>query len=320
MVIKEILRFSKIMLLVLVIIGCVGCNNKNNGNKSNNDDRSLDTTNVVEDISDNIGEVFTQEDNKDDLYNSLIDSAGTSLQARIKVPQGYSRVQVEKGSFTDFVRNYPMKEHESKVLLYNGNEKGNQDAHVAVFDLPIEEYDLQQCADSIMRMYAEYYWNSKVYDKISFHFVSGFDAKFSKWMQGYNIKVSGNSVNWVSDSSCNSSYESFKKYMRMVFNYASTLSMDKESKEIEVSDIHVGDIFIKGGSPGHVVMVADVCVNGDGKKAFLLAQGYMPAQQFHVLKNPNSEDGIWYYEDEIEYPFRTPEYSFDEGSLKRLSY
>jgi hypothetical protein len=66
-------------------------------------------------------------------------------------------------------------------------------------------------------------------------------------------------------------------------------------------------------------MVVDVCEK-DGKKAFLLAQGYMPAQQFHVLKNPLHEDDPWYYVDEIHYPFQTPEYVFGEGSLKRPLY
>lgn len=49
--------------------------------------------------------------------------------------------------------------------------------------------------------------------------------------------------------------------------------------------------------------------------AFFLAQGYMPAQEFHVLKNENHEDDPWYYADEIQYPFRTPEYTFAEGEL-----
>lgn len=76
----------------------------------------------------------------------------------------------------------------------------------------------------------------------------------------------------------------------------------------------------EGGSPGHVVMIVDVCENGQGEKAFLLAQGYMPAQEFHVLKNPAHEENPWYYESEITYPLQTPEYIFSEGSLWRLSY
>ena len=96
--------------------------------------------------------------------------------------------------------------------------------------------------------------------------------------------------------------------------------MEKEAKKIPLSKINAGDIFIRGGSPGHVVMVVDLCKNTEGKKAFLLAQGYMPAQEFHVLKNPLHETDPWYYEEEIAYPFATPEYTFEKGSLRHLTY
>lgn len=46
----------------------------------------------------------------------------------------------------------------------------------------------------------------------------------------------------------------------------------------------------------------------------------MPAQEFHVLKNEQHEEDPWYYTDELEYPFRTPEDTFDEGTLKRFMY
>jgi hypothetical protein len=312
-------NLRKMIIIMGVSLLLVGCN------KSNNDVALNETSNKMNDVNDSDILSENNDGDKNEVNESvkkenLIEPSGTTLETRIKVPSGYERTASEEGSFAYFVRNYSMKEDGSKVLLYNGNEKGNQGAHVAVFNLPIENYDLQQCADSIMRMYAEYYYNTKQYDKISFHFVSGFEAKFSKWRQGYNIAVSGNSVSWRSDSSCNDSYESFKKYMRMVFNYASTLSMEKESTRINEADIQIGDVFLKGGSPGHVVMVVDVCVNSEGKKAFLLAQGFMPAQEFHVLKNEASEDGVWYYEEDISYPFSTPEYTFDEGSLRRLDY
>ena len=96
--------------------------------------------------------------------------------------------------------------------------------------------------------------------------------------------------------------------------------MDVEAEPITAEELHPGDVLLKGGSPGHVVMVIDLCENEQGQKAFLLAQGYMPAQEFHILKNPASETDPWYYEDEIKYPFSTPEYVFEEGSLQRLNY
>lgn len=43
----------------------------------------------------------------------------------------------------------------------------------------------------------------------------------------------------------------------------------------------------------------------------------MPVQEFHVLQNPAHKDDPWYYADELTYPFCTPDYTFDEGSLKR---
>ena len=88
----------------------------------------------------------------------------------------------------------------------------------------------------------------------------------------------------------------------------------------QVSDINLlqaGDIFIKGGFPGHAVTVMAVAENGRGKKIFLLSQGYMPAQDIHVLKNyadPNLSP--WYALSDI-YPLYTPEWQFNNGSLKR---
>lgn len=251
---------------------------------------------------------------------SLIDPAGMTLQTRILPPEGYSRTPAETGSLTEFLRDYALKEDESPVLLYDGRKKGNQTAHQAVFALPIEERDLQQCADSVMRVYAEYYYQTGRPEKIAFHFTSGFLAEYTRWRAGERISVNGSQVRWVPGGAYDDSYENFVKYMRIVFCYAGTLSMTTECEEITVDQADSGDVFLKGGSPGHVVMIVDVCENESGQRAFLLAQGYMPAQEFHVLKNPLHDEDCWYYEEEITYPLRTPEYVFDEHSLCRPEY
>ena len=252
--------------------------------------------------------------------DALIDPAGQTIETRILPPSGYVRPEAETGSLLEYLRTFPVKEDGSQVLLYDGSEKWNQDAHAAVLKLPIENADLQQCADSIMRMYAEYFLDTVQEDRISFHFTNGFEAPYTKWRDGYRIKVDGNQVSWVQSAGYDDSYETFVKYMRIIFTYAGTLSMDAEAEPITAEELQPGDVFLKGGSPGHVVMVVDLCENEQGQKAFLLAQGYMPAQEFHILKNPASETDPWYYEDEIKYPFSTPEYVFEEGSLQRLNY
>lgn len=114
---------------------------------------------------------------------SLINSHGKTIGERIKVPKGYERVEVPRGSFAEYLRNLPLKPHGTKVRYYNGEEKPN-DVYVAVIDIDVGTRDLQQCADAVIRLYSEYLYKNRQYDKIHFNFTNGFRADFKKWMQG----------------------------------------------------------------------------------------------------------------------------------------
>ena len=84
----------------------------------------------------------------------------------------------------------------------------------------------------------------------------------------------------------NTSRESFENSLRIVYAYSSTLSLEKELIPVAPEELAVGDVFIKGGSPGHVVIVVDMAVNkSTGEKRFMLLQGNMPSQQAHIIKN-----------------------------------
>ena len=249
---------------------------------------------------------------------TFINSEGMDIESRVRVPEGYERTEAGNGSFAEFVRKYPLKDDGSPILLYNG-KKRNPDYCIAVLAMHLGDKDLQQCADSVIRLYAEYFRQTGLNDRIAFHFVNGFLCDWNSYREGKRIKVTGNDVSWVSSANADNSDEAFEGYLETVFNYASTISMMAESDEIDVSEIEIGDIFIYAGSPGHVEMVCDVCEKS-GKKAFLLAQGLMPAQEMHVLNNPRHPEDPWYYEDEVDYPFETAFSTFEEGSLRRLNY
>ena len=302
------------MIGIAALLGLTAC-----GQTEVSDRTGFETEQVSSELLVLDTEIY-EEVQKDQGDVSYIVKEGDTLESRIRVPEGYVRISAEEDSLAAFLRNYPLKEDQSPVFLYNGEQKRNQDAHIAVTKLPLETEDLQQCADSVMRIYAEYFWQTGQYDRISFHFVNGFPAEYVKWREGYRISVNGNETAWVKTESYDDSYENFVSYLRMVFAYAGTLSMEGEAQEISFSQITVGDVFLKGASPGHVVMILDICENTEGEKAFLLGQGFMPAQEFHVLKNPLHEGNPWYYEEEMAYPFVTPEYTFLEGSLKHLEY
>ncbi len=312
------MRKILIATIILWTVFLVACSNVGSDyTEFNNSAGIQDKSDIVDSQSELLSNEIVDEDTDEWV---AINPDGVNIISRINTPNNFTRDEDLQGSFAQFVRNYPLRDNNSQVMLYNGKEKYNQNIHIAVFDMPLLEGDLQQCADSIMRMYAEYYYNQKLFDKICFQFVNGFLCDFKNWSEGYRVDVSGNETLWVKQAEYSESMETFEKYLRMVFSYSSTLSMEKESEVQTIDDIKIGDIFLKSGSPGHVVMVVDVCENAEGEKAFLLAQGYMPAQEFHILKNPKYDNDPWYYVDEVEFPLATPEYTFEEGSLRTLLY
>ena len=260
----------------------------------------------------------SSESGKNDKKYNFINPDGKTLETRINTPEGYTRTKEAEGSLGEFLRNYKMKKDGSPILLYDGSVKNDNGRHAAVFKLPLENVDLQQCADSIMRVYAEYYRSIGLDEKIAFHFTNGFLASYSKWKQGYRISVNGNNVSWVKSAGTDDSDETFIKYLHTVFNYAGTASMATECRPVKLKDIRIGDVFLRAGSPGHVLMVVDTAKNKEGKTAFLLAQGYMPAQNFHVLKNRG--DDPWYYEDDVDYSDEKKVYSIGSEILERPEY
>lgn len=180
--------------------------------------------------------------------------------------------------------------------------------------------DLQQCADAVMRLRAEYLYKTKQFDALHFNFTNGFNATYSKWKSGYHIAVKGNNVNWVKTTKECESYQSFREYLNMVFNYAGTASLTKELKQITLAQMQIGDVFIRGGSPGHAVIVVDMAVNPKtNKKVFMIAQSYMPAQDIHILINASkSSISPWYDLVETASEIETPEWTFEGNQLKRF--
>ena len=64
--------------------------------------------------------------------------------------------------------------------------------------------------------------------------------------------------------------------------------------------------------------VVDVAEDRAGRRAVLLAQSYMPAQDIHVLRNPKTPENPWYVINGDE-PLTTPEWDFAAGALRRFS-
>ena len=188
--------------------------------------------------------------------NVKINEKGMTVETRFDVPEGYERVKVTAGSYEDFYRKLPLKAAGTPVYYYDGQKK-NGNYHAAVLDFPQLKEDLLQCADSCMKMRAEYLYSKGLYDKIAFTAESGVLIPFSRYVDGYRLTGSG----WKSGYKKGTSREIFDEYLKIVYSYASTRSMAKEIVPIKLSDLRIGDVFVKSGSPGHAVFVADMAVD-----------------------------------------------------------
>lgn len=236
------------------------------------------------------------------------------LIGAIPTPEGFERTTTD--AFGKWLQSVPLKDADH-VMLHNGNYKGRQDVHAYILDIDVGKKDLQQCADAVMRLRGEYLFENDQADDIAFNYTNGDRIPFSKWKEGKRPVVKGNKVGWQDCSSCDQSYESFRSYMNNIFMFAGTASLSKELKSKPLNQLAAGDVFIQGGYPGHAIIVVDVAENSQGRKIFMLAQSYMPAQDIHILKNYNTPElSPWYAVDQIVQNLETPEWTFSKDDLK----
>ncbi len=231
---------------------------------------------------------------------------GEPLWKRFEPPAGFRRIETAKGSFGNWLRHLPLKPGKPDVMLHDGNPKGRQDVHAAVLEVDVGRRDLQQCVDACMRLRAEYLWSVGRAQDVCFRSVSGLDLSWKKWSK---------------TASPQGSWRAFRTYMDKVFGTCNTRSQLKQMIPLGDSlKMEIGHVFLNRPDPnsfGHAVMVVDMASNAEGKKAFLLAQSYMPAQEIHVLNNFSDESMSPWFTLEDGRDLLTPEWTFAIADLMR---
>ncbi|WP_027373763.1 DUF4846 domain-containing protein [Chryseobacterium sp. UNC8MFCol] len=241
-----------------------------------------------------------------------------TIRERFDPPNDYNWVNEKPDSFGYFIENFKLKPYGSQILRYDGTPISAQHLHEAVFDIDTGNKDLQQCADAVIRLRAEYLYTIKKSDEIKFHFTSGDLLSWNDYKNGTRAFVNGHSVSFRKTMSFDDSYENFRNYLDLIFTYAGTISLNKETKPInKKEDLKTGDILITPGSPGHVVFVAGVCKNPKGDRLFLLGEGFTPAQSIHLLSNPFSKKKSPWYDLNINAPeTKTARYIFKPTNFR----
>ncbi|RVT98379.1 hypothetical protein EOD41_16430 [Mucilaginibacter limnophilus] len=221
------------------------------------------------------------------LQRQIINPKGITVITRFNAPAGYTIIKPLPGSFGEYLQQLQLKKAGMPALNYKGNIARTDAYTAAVVNLSLGNSDLQQCADAVMRLRGEYLFHKKKYKDIAFNFTNGFKCDFVHYADGYRYQ----NDKWVLKAKKDYSYNNFLRYMDLVFSYAGTLSLQKELNTVtDPNNLQIGDVFIKGGSPGHCFIIMNIAVK-DNKKVFLLAQSYMPAQDIQILQD---EEGPWF--------------------------
>lgn len=249
-----------------------------------------------------------------------IDPSKSTIRTRFSPPKGFSWVNEQPGSFSEFLNNFPLHPPNFPVRDFTGIPIDNQKNHIAILRIDVGEKNLQQCADAWIRLYAEYLWLNQRFDDIGFEFTSGQFFSWNDFKNGVRTKEYKKKVSFVKTEKFDDSYENFQKYLEVIFRYAGTISLDRESIPIKNNlAIRTGDFIIKPGSPGHSVIIVGVARNLAGKRLYLLAESFMPAQDIHILVNHKYPQlSPWYELDVDSSETVTAKYIFKPTSIKRF--
>jgi hypothetical protein len=215
------------------------------------------------------------------------------LQERLPPPAGFTPVKVPADSFGAWLRALPLLPAQSPVRSFDGKELNAPHAR-AVVDLDVGPRDLQQCADTAIRLWAEYQKSRGRADELVFHATSGDPLPFARYKNGERPRAPKNKVLWEKKAKPASADDEkvWRGWLDAVFMWAGSVSLAKDTTAVTAEQIKPGDLYVLPGSPGHVLVVLDVAVHDDGRRALLIGQGFMPAQSFHVLGwLPQAQDG-----------------------------
>jgi hypothetical protein len=242
--------------------------------------------------------------------------AARNLLAATSTPPGFTRIPLDPASFGSYLRTLPLQPSTAQVRSFTGAEilAPGDGRLFAVSTLDIGTQDLQQCADSIIRLHAEWQWAADHALDITYPATSGDAMPYAKWRAGDRPVITGMRIGWQRGAKQDVSYTSFRSYLDYVFMYAGTVSLARDATKVTREALLPGDFLVQAGGPGHAVLVLDIASDTAGHRRALIGQGYMPAQSFHVV----AHDGDPWFDldgDTVTTPFWRP---FPWSALRRL--
>jgi hypothetical protein len=207
-------------------------------------------------------------------------------------PAGYTRIDASDNHYARWLRTLPVRTDRTNVLSYRGQPLVRPSSAIVMLDVGTR--DLQQCADSAIRLHAEYLWSRKKTANARYHFTSGQVSSWRGWLSGDRFKIVGRRLEKRQGKRRPGTHQTYRQWLTHLFIYAGTQSLRFDSDPVGDKAIEGGDFFVQPGGPGHAVVVLDVATNHMGDRIALIGQGFMPAEDFHVLRAAGTIESVWF--------------------------
>lgn len=214
--------------------------------------------------------------------------AGTPIRQAFPPPAGF--IRVPPSEFAQYAQSLPVSRHGTPLLAYDGRPIHGHTHRV--LDVPMVPGDLQQCADAILRVRAD--WLRQAGGDVSFYSTSGEPMPWTRYLAGERGVADGNRLSWEKGHPP----ATWDEYLASVFDVAGTASL-AERETLPASTPKPGDVVVEPGFPGHAVLIVDVATRGDDT-VVLVIESFMPAQDVHVELGP--VDGWWDWADGVALP------------------
>ncbi|GAB4326914.1 MAG: hypothetical protein Kow0074_21900 [Candidatus Zixiibacteriota bacterium] len=225
------------------------------------------------------------------------DSSQT-IQKRFPTPDGYHRVKVPDGSFADWLRGLMLQPPGTASRNWRGEVALDPDQVAAVLDWRLLGAE-EQCADIALRLTSEFARQRDWPGRIRFRSLSGQSIEWTKWLTGkYGVNAAQTQITYTEGALRPDSRAQFDRFLQFVMNYTNTKSMARDWPEVPESSLTIGDVIIQplctGEGSGHLSVVVDACIDDDGNRLFLFADGYTPARVPVIrLRQPGNPSTAW---------------------------
>ena len=205
----------------------------------------------------------------------------------------YRRLPVVSGSFAAWLRHLPLKSKNSPVLDYRGSvfKTANDTVIAAVVDLAVTGRRLEQCMDILVRLYADYLWQSGQTKNLCLPLPGGYRLAWGDWKRGFRPSFKGIDMHLSQSSKADSGEGAYRKYLNTVFAESHTQQFYYGYQPVPPESVAIGDFIVKKGVKGHAVMIVDIAVNREGDLIALIGNGDTPACQFFLINY--KKDQAW---------------------------